>query len=395
MRRLFLLASLVASCAGPTLLTAQTAKDSATAKIVGPALDSAIKHDRQLCKTKSAPKYICASGDTTRLTQAAAATAALLVAPAPTPTPTPAPAPTPAPVDTSMTVFGAVNFDDGTIGTWFDPYASVLPGELSIIADPTNSGHGKVMRLHYYNQPSGGWYDNNYAIEPDPALASTHATNGDQVQFDGDFYLVRTASTDTVNNGYGLRKLNYWCSAIGPSHACYVLVTQPSVVGGYIASGTVPDEKLMSSISLTSTTGIPCDCPYYDATVSSNAWHHLTIVMRLNSTNAKRDGGLKVVLDGRVVTDRSDVQWVDPASTTPIDWSDWRIGEQLNSSHQVDEPRYWDNLRFAIKRAPVVAAATFSVRRPAMATKRPTYPKSFEGPPKFAAPEKRIPVRKP
>lgn len=386
-------ALLLAACAGPSLLTAQTARDSAAAAIVGPAVDSSLKHDRQLCKTKNAPKYICASGDTTRLKQASASIAGLLVAPVPIPTPTPTPVPTPSPIDTSMTTFAAVNFDDGTIGNWFDPYKGVLPGEMTVVDDPTSSGHGKVMSLHYYNASAGGWYDNNYAIEPDPSLAAVHATNGDQVQFDGDFYIQRSASTDTINNGYGLRKLNYWCSAEGPSHACYVLATQPSVTAGYITSGAVPDEMLMSSISVANSVNIPCDCQYYGVKVSDSHWHHLTIAIKLNSTNAKKDGGLRIVFDGQTVIDRSDVQWVDPASTTPIDWSDWRIGEQLNSSHQVEETRYWDNLRFAIKRAPV-STATFSLRRPTSA-KRQTYPKSFEGPPKFATPEKRIPVRKP
>jgi hypothetical protein len=138
-----------------------------------------------------------------------------------------------------------------------------------------------------------------------------------------------------------LRKLVYWGASGNAAH--YVLTMQPTPSGG--------DQQLMSSITQVGPSNLPCDCPYYGAaTVSENAWHTLKIEIRFNSTLAKRDGVLRIWLDGAVVTDRSDVQWVDPLWTGGLDWYDWRVGEQTNSSLAFDEYRYWDNLSFKIKR---------------------------------------------
>jgi len=261
------------------------------------------------------------------------------------------------PVDTSYHVFAASDFENGTIGgvvasPFWNPYAAVLPGALDVVSDPTNSGHGKVLRIHYFNYPPGGNYDSNDAIQTNWDDPATHATNGDEVIFDGDFYLPRSATTDTINR-WGLRKLNYWCSAAGTSHACLILTTQPSQTSDVPNATTPPaDEQLQLSLSLAGgPSNLPCDCPYYGIPVTSNAWHHVTLTMRLNSTNATKDGRLRLVFDGRVIDDRTNVQFVDPLSTVPIDWYDWRIGEQVNSSRQIDEYRYWDNLKFAVKRA--------------------------------------------
>jgi len=246
-----------------------------------------------------------------------------------------------APTQAAYTVMAATDFESGTIAPFINPYAGVLPGAIDVVPDPTKSGHGKVLRIHYWNEPGKGWYDNNDAIGLDPSKASYHLGLGAEVLFTGDFYLEKSASNSDIN-AHGLRKLNYWCSS-GAGHMCYVLATQPSPGFG--------DQQLMSSISVTGPSNTPCDCPYYgDATVSTNAWHSLSIRIRFNTSLMSKDGILEVRLDGKTVTSRTDVQWVDPRWTNAFDISDWRIGEQLNSTAKVDEYRYWDNIRFLVKR---------------------------------------------
>lgn len=97
MRRSILsLAIVAAACAPPlTPVFAQTARDSATVKAVKPVVDSALAHDRMICKTSAKRAYLCA--DTTKLKSASAYLAATIVGPAPTPVPTPVPSPTPTP----------------------------------------------------------------------------------------------------------------------------------------------------------------------------------------------------------------------------------------------------------------------------------------------------------
>lgn len=260
----------------------------------------------------------------------------------------------PPPADTTFHVFAQSNFNSGSLAPFWNPYAAVQPGNTNIIPNPTGAS-GNVLQFHYENWPSGGNYDANIAIETDQNDPATHATNGDEVIFEGDFYLPRGPLTDTLNLS-GLRKLNYWCSAAGPSHACLVLATQPNWPSGYpLPPGmAVPDQQLMLSLSIPN---LPCDCPYYGFNILSNHWYHLLVDMKLNTTNARQDGKLRIVVDGAVVTDRSDVQYVDPLSTAPIDWYDWRIGEQINSGHKIAEDRYWNHLVFRMRRAPPSALA--------------------------------------
>jgi hypothetical protein len=237
--------------------------------------------------------------------------------------------PVPTPTDTTFTVFGASDFESGTLAPFINPYAGVLPGALDVVNDPTNSGHGKVLRIHYWNAPLQGWFDNNDAIEPDPSDPKTHAGLGSDVIFQGDFYIPRGAM-DTIINRHGLRKLVYWGASGNAAH--YVLTMQPTPSGG--------DQQLMSSITQVGPSNLPCDCPYYGAsTVSENAWHTLKIEIRFNSTLAKKDGVLRIWLDGAVVTDRSAVQWDYPLWTGGLVWYDWRVGEQTNTTLAFDEYR--------------------------------------------------------
>jgi len=244
--------------------------------------------------------------------------------------------------DTSFHVFAATDFERGVLDRgWIDVYKGALPGEFTIVPDPTNSGHGKVGRFAYFTNAAGGFIDNNYAIQPDYNLPSVHATNGDEVLFEGDVYFVKNA-TDSIINLHGLRKLTYWCSGPDP-HSCTNLTSQ----GSGTATG---NEPLNSTIVAQGPSNLPCDCPYYNTLLTTNAWHHVLIDIRFGAIGGLRDGGYRVVWDGVTITNRNDVQWVDPRSKKPLDWYDWRVGQQLNCAVTCAEVRYWDNLKFSIKR---------------------------------------------
>lgn len=340
-------------------LYAQSPQDSAHARTQKIAIDSingsVIPATNKYCKTQNAVGYMKAACPIlVRQTRALVVAESMLVV-----STTPPDTTHPLPIDTTFHVFAQNDFSSGSLAPFWNPYASVQP-PVVVIPDPIATGHGNVIQFHYENWPEGGNYDANIAIETDQNDPNTHATNGDEVIFEGDFYLPKGPLTDTLNL-YGLRKLNYWCSAAGPSHACLVLTTQPNWPAGVPlpAGMAVPNQQLMLSIGY----GTGGDWPYYGIDVLSNQWHHLVMDMKLNSSNAVKDGKMKIIYDGQVVTDRSDMQFVDPASTAPIDWYDWRIGEQINSGHKIAEDRYWDNLKFSIKRAPTSRTLTASRRQ--------------------------------
>lgn len=363
MKRNWLLVSALAVWCLPFALRAQSTQDTISRHIsqqqiaIDSIVHSVLPATNRYCKTSAVGYMKTACPILIRQTTALAKAESLLVS-------STGPGPIIPPTDTTFHIFASSDFSSGSLAPFWNPYAAVQPGMTIIVPDPTNAGHGNVLKFHYENYPPpiADNYDANIAIETDQNDPATHATNGDEVIFEGDFYLPRGLLTDTLNLN-GLRKLNYWCSAAGPSHACMVLATQPNWPSGYpLPIGTpVPNQQLMLSLSIPN---LPCDCPYYGFDILSDHWYHLLIDMTLNSINAKQDGKLRIVVDGQTVTNRTDVQWVDPLSTAPIDWYDWRIGEQINSGHKIAEDRYWDNLVFKVKRAPVThALAAIPARR--------------------------------
>jgi hypothetical protein len=267
-------------------------------------------------------------------------------------------APVPAPIDTTFTVFAATDFESGTIAPFYDPWKN--PADLNVVADSTNSGHGKILRIRYYNDPANGWIDNNHGITLDANYAPAQITYGNEVIFTGDLYLQKGA-TDSLISATGLRKLNYWCSndtnwSTNPTtpqnHFCFVLSTQSNGPG--VASGV---EQFEWSVTFYATQPgsvitLPLQYRYTGVYLPENSWHKLTIDMRINSSPTVQDGKLRILLDSTVVEDRSNIWYVDPSwgASQKFQAYDWRIGYQLNASAKVDETRYWDNLVFKVKR---------------------------------------------
>jgi len=154
-RSLLALVVAAACIAPPTALAAQstapTAQDSAHAHAQRIPLDSiqrfVLPPFNQYCGTKGSPGYVrTACQILTRQLRSAWAGESLLVASAPVVVPPSAPpvdtTAKPA-TDTSVHVFASTDFESGTIAPFTNPYAAVLPGALDVVADPTNSGHGK------------------------------------------------------------------------------------------------------------------------------------------------------------------------------------------------------------------------------------------------------------
>jgi hypothetical protein len=367
------LAILVAAAVGG--IGAHAAAQSAPKALV----DSARVDLRRYCRTNKPVGYLCPI-DTLRLARASAALA-----------PTPPPPPPP-PVDTTYTSMMATDFESGTITPWYDPWAGQYQSsDLAVVNDPTNAGHGKVLSIHYYNDPATGWYDNNHGITLDTSSPAYQLGLVAEILFTGDFYLQK-GPTDSLINARGLRKLNYWCAWAGTSgsdsHFCFVLATQPSVAPDV---PTAP-EQMFWTVPVTGPSNIGEQYGYTSVYVPTNQWHALKIQMRFNSARTKQDGILRVWLDGQVVVDRSNLWYVDPLATNDFGFGDWRIGYQLNSGQKVDETRYWDNIRILVKKNSALMASR---------TQRNVGPKSYPGreeigPPNIAVHSAtRIPVRIP
>jgi hypothetical protein len=365
---------LAAAAAPPPTLGAQTSasppttRDSAHTRVQLVPLDSierfVVPVTNQYCATKGASqrmrtacailtRQLASAWTAESLFIASTATDPVIVATIP-------PAPS---TDTGYAVFAASDFESGTIAPFFDPWGTSYPADyLAVVPDPTNSGHGKVLKIRYTNDPANNWFDNNHGIALDPVNhPERQITYGDDVVFTGDLYLEK-GPTDSLVNADALRKLNYWCandtdwsvsSSTPQNHFCFVLSTQPN------GKGTVgTSEQLQWNLSLAATQPgsqktLPLQYAYTNTFVSANAWHRLRIEIKLNSSPIVQDGVLRIALDGAPVVDRSDIWYVDPSwgATQKLHAYDWRIGYQLNSSSKVDETRYWDNVRFAVKRA--------------------------------------------
>lgn len=388
-----------------------TSRDTAFVKTVKPPTDSVVSFFGQYCATKASSqttKGKVACRNYRKLAPAESALIAWTVITPPQP-PTPPLPPSPPPiVDTTFHVFAQSDFESGSYAPLFiDPWKGQYPDTvLTVIPDPTNSGHGKVLKIDYYNNPATGWIDNNHGITLDPNSVDRQFTYGDEILFTGDIYLKR-GPTDSLISATGLRKLNYWCSnnidwavsdTTPQNHFCFVLSTQANGPSG----GPSGAEQLEWGLSLQatqpgSTVTVPLQYTYTGVFLPENSWHRITIDMKLNSSPTTKDGSMRILLDSTVVSDWKNLWYVDPSwgPTQKMQLYDWRIGYQLNATAKVSETRYWDNIRFAGKRLhPLALQARRGFRIPL-----PKFPArgdtTFKAPPKPAASGAHITIKKP
>jgi hypothetical protein len=256
----------------------------------------------------------------------------------------------------------ATDFETGTIAPFTDPWSGSYPADwLQVVTDPTGSGRGKVLSIRYVNFPENGNYDNNHGITPASTVPNTGITYGDEIVFTGDLYIAK-GPTDSVLLADGLRKFNYWCSdgtdwstgvAVPRNHFCFIFTTQANGKGSV---GTSQQMEWVVDLYATqpgAQVTLPLQFSYTGLPLTENAWHGLKIDLKMNTAPTKQDGVLRVWLDNAPVVNRSDIWYVDPSwgSTQKLLLNDWRVGYQVNSSSKIDETRYWDNLKFQVRRA--------------------------------------------
>jgi hypothetical protein len=223
------------------------------------------------------------------------------------------------------------NFDDNTLG----PYADAGGADLSIVDDPTGSGKGKVVRLHYV----GVNQDRNRSIAYQPAFANAIGL-GQTIYSRGEFYLQANIDTDVF---IGRKLLYFW-----NNHAPNGFPEFSSVVtlaGTELKWwGTVVTQNGMAQIT---GSGVL-------KTLTPGRWYTLETQHTLNSSFATKDGIFRLWLDGELIFEKTGYSWSDPNWTaSPADqrmlylW----VGQQVNfNTGSYDEYRYWDNVAFSSKR---------------------------------------------
>jgi hypothetical protein len=227
----------------------------------------------------------------------------------------------------------SANFEDGTFGP-FNATAGI-----DVPSDPTGGGHGRVARIHYANNPSVGFVDDNKALAP----KSLSLGLGDSIWFQGDFYIDANARMDASGPGVVQRKLLYW----GPTD---------------LESGPHGFSTVLSSFGPQFYIGHwPVDGnshQYIDpavAALTAGVWHRLKVQLRTNSSFAATDGILRIWIDGKLMWGATNMTWTDPtawAGSSPSDFqfNNFGIGYQIDAGGggvASDEYRYWDNLIFS------------------------------------------------
>ena len=217
-------------------------------------------------------------------------------------------------------------FEDSTFG----PYGHTST-DVDIVNDPTNSGHGKVVRMHYY----GTNQDRNRNIS-----FSHNVHLGDTLYFRGDFYIPANAISSI---GQISRKLVYWQSANWPYSPQFWSVC------GMFGNQASNDNTFSGNYTVN-----PITRPGY---YTFGVWHRLETEVSLGTSLGASDGVFRMWLDGVLVVDESHKQWTDAAWANPsqVMFATFLVGDQTDSTISgisYDEYRYWDNISFSTERLP-------------------------------------------
>jgi hypothetical protein len=235
--------------------------------------------------------------------------------------------------DTGYKVVASVDFEDGTVGTFTNPWGT----GIDVVPDPANAGHGKVARIHYVTNATTQ-FDDNKALFPRGVSIGL----GNEMLFQGDFYIPATARMDASGPAYVLRKLFRfgWDGKSFP----HPLETELVAFG--------PQFQVYNIYGSHDNTAATYIDPSV-ATLTSGAWHRIKLQLKINSSFAASDGIVRVWVDSVLIFERTAQRWSDAAWTDrPANyvWNSWGVGYQANGQQAIDEYRYWDNIRFSIKR---------------------------------------------
>jgi hypothetical protein len=236
------------------------------------------------------------------------------------------------------------DFDSGSLR----PYTN-LSGGLDLIPDPTGSGRGNVARLHFAG--SGG--DDNHQLE-----FMYPRRYGEPLYFRGSFYLPGT----DLSNAAIIRKLVYWKSREdwGKYPKNGGLASGRTVV---LLSG---DQLIVdATFNPEPGTGRTSDDVRTVATLATgmqaNRWYTLEVFQQMESAIGKADGTLQIWVDGKLLFEKYNLTWTDPAwvgdmsNGVPFEASDiyfeqYLVGQQVNwNLGSFDEYRYWDDVAFSTR----------------------------------------------
>ena len=235
--------------------------------------------------------------------------------------------------DTGYKVVAAADFEDGTLGTFTNPWGT----GIDVVADPANGGHGKVARIHYVTNALTQ-FDDNRALFPRGFSIGL----GNEVLFQGDVYLPPTVRMDASGPDYVLRKLFRfgWDGKAFP----HPLETELVAVGPQFQV-----YNIYGSHEKTSTNYVDPSV----ATLTAGAWHRIKLQLKINSSFAASDGVVRIWVDSVLLFERTAQRWSEPTwpdKPASYIWNSWGVGYQANGTRAIDEYRYWDNLKFSVKR---------------------------------------------
>jgi len=231
-------------------------------------------------------------------------------------------------------------FEDGTLGgfgTW-------NPAKIDVVSDPTGSGRGKVARLRY----SGSNGDDNTSLMYQPKVGF-----GRSVFFRGEFYIP---ISDNMTDPNYQRKLVYFKQHEDwnryPSFGGHKFRTFIKLTGDELGVDAVyePYGAGIPGIDAVRTYG-----PIAYG-MKPRTWYTLEVQQTTESSIGARNGILRVWLDGKLLFEKTNMQWSDPnwtrdESIDDIYWDTFMIGQQVNLfGASFDEYRYWNNVAFSSQR---------------------------------------------
>jgi uncharacterized protein YjdB len=248
-----------------------------------------------------------------------------------------------APTPSSGTLASS-DFESGSITPFWNPWST----GIDVPSDPTGGGHGKLARYHYTTNGTTQ-FDDNKALLPQSTTVSR--TLGQEIWFQGDFYIDAAARMDASGTAMVQRKLFKfgWDGGISFPH---VLETELTAFGPQFALVIQPQQ----AFTLAEGTGLLHYIPTSVAKLTAGGWHRIKVYQKINSAYGMADGILRLWYDGILMFDRSDMRWSDPTWTdnpSTYLWNSWAVGYQVNSTTAaVDEYRYWDNVVFSTAAIP-------------------------------------------
>lgn len=287
----------------------QTARDSIAVAAVKPVVDSALAHDRRLCRTNKPASYICA--DTTRLKAASGNLAALLVPtvvvvrPPPDSTVVVVPPPPPGEPTYNATTQTLVVRD--SMDEYVSPHAMWLSSTSAIQFRQTDfgedvdsatlitgrNGTGKALRLVYSGvyQDAHSWTLRNGPQLPDTTthyfsywarvtLSAPIPVSALPVKWFMAWHAVNRVEWDT--HDYLPCNVYPASSLTGPPHTFWqVYDNGPSACQGNQPIGPYPDD------------------------VFNGQWHRFAYQYRPNTSAGSRDGIARMWVDGAKIVDIS------------------------------------------------------------------------------------------